>query len=91
MHEPGLNALALAYRMVYGVLAGVVVARLAPRAPTRHAAILGAIGTALATVGAVIGITQYDLGPDRYPVALALVSSPTVWLGAAWCGRRRRA
>jgi hypothetical protein len=91
MHEPGLNALALAYRIAYGVLAGAVVAHLAPRAPMRHAAILGVIGLTLATLGAVAAITQYDLGPDWYPVALAAVSFPTVWLGAAWRGRRRRA
>ena len=91
MHEPGLNALALAYRIGYGVIAGVVVAHLAPRAPMWHAATLGVIGLALATLGAVLAITQDDLGPDWYPVALALVSFPTVWLGAAWHGRRRRA
>ena len=91
MHEAELNALALAYRIAYGVLAGVVVAHLAPRAPMRHAAILGVIGFTLATLGAVATITQYDLGPDWYPVTLALVSFPTVWLGAAWHGRRRRA
>ena len=91
MHEPGLNLLALAYRIIYGVAAGVVVAHLAPRAPMRHAAILGVIGLALATLGAVAAITQYDFGPDWYPVALAVTSLPTVMLGAAWHGRRRRA
>jgi hypothetical protein len=91
MHEPELNALALAYRIAYGVVAGVVVARLAPRAPMRHAAVVGVVGFALATLGAVVAITQYDLGPDWYPVALALVSFPTVWLGAGWHERRRRA
>jgi hypothetical protein len=91
MHEPGLNALALAYRLAYGLGAGVVVARLAPRAPMRHAAMLGAIGTALATLGAVAAITQDDLGPDWYPLTLAALAFPTVWLSAAWHGRRRRA
>jgi hypothetical protein len=38
-----------------------------------------------------VAMTQYDLGPAWYPVALALVSFPTVWLGAAWHERRRRA
>jgi len=91
MHEPGLNALALAYRIGYGVVAGVVVARLAPREPMRHAAILGVVGLVLATLGAVVATTQYDLGPAWYPIALAVVSLPTVWLGAAWHERRRRA
>jgi hypothetical protein len=89
MFEPALNALALSYRIVYGVAAGVIVAHLAPRAPMRHAAILGVIGTVLATLGAIAAITQYDLGPAWYPVLLALVSFPTVWLGAAWYSRRR--
>ena len=91
MPEAGLNALALAYRIAYGVVAGVVVAHLAPRAPMRHAAVVGAIGLTLATLGAAVAITQYDLGPDWYPIALALVSFPTVWFGAAWHERRRRA
>jgi hypothetical protein len=91
MHEPALNALALAYRVVYGVVAGVVVARLAPHAPMRHAAVLGGVGLALATLGAVAALTRYDLGPAWYPIALAAVAFPTVWLGAAWHERRRRA
>lgn len=83
MHEPGLNALALSYRVVYGVLGGVIVARLAPRAPMRHATILGVIGTVVAGLGAVVGIVQ-DLGPAWYPIALAASSLPTAWLGATW-------
>lgn len=91
MYAPGQNALALAYRIGYGLVAGVIVAHLAPRAPMRHATILGVIGFAFATLGAVVTITQYDLGPDWYPIALALASFPAVWLGAAWYERRRRA
>jgi hypothetical protein len=91
MYEPGLNALALGYRIIFGVVAGVVVARLAPRAPMHHAAILGVIGAILATLGAVAALTQYDFGPAWYPIALALVAYPTVWIGAAWHERRRRA
>ena len=91
MHEPELNALALAYRVAYGVAAGVVVARLAPHAPMRHAATLGVVGLVLTTLGAAAALTQYDLGPAWYPIALAAVSFPTVWLGAAWHERRRRA
>ena len=57
----------------------------------RHAAILGAVATALATLGAVTAITQYDLGPAWYPLALAISAHPTVWLGARLYERRRRA
>ena len=91
MFEPGLNALALGYRILYGVVAGAIVAHLAPRAPMRHAQILGVIGLVVATFAAVFTITQYDFGPDWYPIALALVSYPTIWLGAMLHGRRRRA
>jgi len=91
MYEPGLNALALSYRIVYGVLGGAIVSRLAPRAPMRHAMILGVIGTVVATLGAVVTITRYDLGPSWYPIALAVVALPTTWLGAKWEERRRSA
>ena len=91
MYEPGLNALALSYRIVYGVLGGAIVSRLAPRAPMRHAMILGIIGTVVATLGAVVTITRYDLGPSWYPIALAVVALPTTWLGAKWEERRRSA
>jgi len=91
MYEPGLNALALSYRIVYGVLGGAIVSRLAPRAPMRHAMILGVIGTVVATLGAAVTITRYDLGPSWYPIALAVVALPTTWLGAKWEERRRSA
>lgn len=88
MRAPGLNLLALAYRVAYTVLGGWVAARLAPYAPMRHVLILGGIGFLLATVGAAVTITQYDLGPTWYPVALVLTSLPCVWLGGALCKPR---
>jgi hypothetical protein len=42
MRDTGDYLLALVYRTVYGILGGYVTARLAPRAPMRHALILGA-------------------------------------------------
>jgi len=89
MHDPGLNALALSYRIVYGVIGGVIVAHLAPRAPMRHAVILGIIGTAVAALGAVVAIAK-DLGPAWFPIALVAQSLPTAWLGATWDERLRR-
>jgi hypothetical protein len=81
MFDPGLNALALAYRCVYTVAGGWLTARLAPQAPVRHAVILGLIGLVFATLGAVVAITQADLGPSWYPIALAVLGLPCTWLG----------
>jgi hypothetical protein len=84
MHDAGLNLLALSYRVAFGIGSGYLVARLAPQNPRRHAAILGVIGTVLGTIGAVVALTQADLGPAWYPIALAALAYPTVRLGAAW-------
>ena len=88
MYEPSLNLLALSYRIVFAVMSGYLVARLAPREPMRHAAILGIIAVILSALGAVVAITQADLGPAWYPVALAIVSFPCVWFGAVLDGQR---
>lgn len=80
MREPGLNALALSYRLVYTVIGGYVTARLAPHSPMRHVVVLGVIGLLMASVGAVVA-TRMDLGPVWYPVALAVTAFPFTWLG----------
>ena len=83
MFDPALNALALAYRIVFTVFGGWLVARLAPRNPMRHAWILSLIGLVAASAGAVAAVTAMgDLGPAWYPIALAIVAFPCVWLGA---------
>lgn len=80
MWDPGLNALALAYRCVYTVAAGYITSRLAPRNPMRHVWVLGFIGLAMAVAG-VIGTRGMNLGPRWYPIALAVIALPCVWLG----------
>ena len=80
MREPGLNALALSYRLVYTVIGGYVTARLAPHSPMRHVVVLGLIGLLMASVGAIVA-TRMDLGPVWYPVALAVTAFPCTWLG----------
>jgi hypothetical protein len=82
-----LFIVAIAYRLVYGVVAGYVTARLAPRNPMQHALILGVVGTVLGLVGA-IGSAGKDLGPAWYTYGLAASSIPTVWLGAMLHQRR---
>jgi hypothetical protein len=80
MNDPGLNALALAYRCVYGVIGSYLIARFAPYAPMRHVWIGAAIGFVLSAAGAVAAI-QMNLGPAWYPIALALSAWPTAWIG----------
>jgi len=80
MHEPGLNLLALSYRIVFGVLGGYVAARFAPRNPMRHALIVGFIGLVLSAAGAWAAIPM-NLGPAWYPIALVITALPCAWLG----------
>jgi hypothetical protein len=88
MRETSDNLLALGYRVVYTVLGAYVTARLAPHSPMRHALILGVIGFAAAAAGAIVAITRFDLGPDWYPILLALTALPCCWLGGALHRRR---
>ena len=87
MHETSLNALALSYRCVYGIVGGYVAAGLAPRDPMRHALILGAVGTGLGVLGG-ISATRADLGPIWFSVALVLTTLPCAWIGARLQQRR---
>jgi hypothetical protein len=87
MRDPGLNLLALAYRVIYGIFGGYLTARFAPHSPMRHALIMGAIGTVLATAGAIAAIPM-DLGPAWYPIALALTALPCAWIGGVLHARQ---
>jgi hypothetical protein len=80
MHDPGLNLLALVYRCMYAVVGGYIAARLAPHHPMRHALVLGVMGLVLSLAGAIATIPM-DLGPDWYPIALALTALPCTLLG----------
>ena len=81
MWDPGLNVLALSYRTIYTILGGYITASLAPRSPMRHVVILGIIGLIAGTAGAVTAISLANLGPNWYPIALAVTAFPCVWLG----------
>ena len=78
MEDTGLLLCAFAYRCVYGVVGGYVAGRLASYAPVGHALVLGGIGVALSTMGAV---AMWDYGPHWYPVALILTAVPLSWAG----------
>ena len=82
MYDPGLNLLALSYRIVYAVVGSYIAARLAPRNPMRHALALGVVGLVPSTAG-VIATIPMDLGPSWYPIALVLTALPCAWLGGA--------
>jgi hypothetical protein len=78
MFDTGPLLLASAYRGVYSVIGCYIAARLAPRNPMRHALILGGIGVALSTAGAV---ALWDYGPAWYPLSLIALSMPYAWMG----------
>jgi hypothetical protein len=80
MFDPGLNALALGYRLVYDTLGSYLTARWAPHHPMRHVWIGAAIGVVLSAAGAVAAI-KGNFGPAWYPIALAVSGLPTAWLG----------
>jgi hypothetical protein len=75
--------LATLYRILYTVIGGYVTARIAPSRPMRHAMVQGAIGLA-AAIGGVIAASGRgaDFGPFWYPLAVAAIALPGVWMGA---------
>ena len=75
-----LLAVATIYRTIYGVLSSWITARLVPKSPMGHALIGGAIGTALGIAGVVVNM-QKHMGASWYPIALAILTMPTAWLG----------
>lgn len=82
--------LATIYRTLYGIVGGYVAARFAPDRPLMHALILGAIGLALAGLGAAV---TWNAGPafdpKWYPLALVVVALPSSWWGG-WLFQRTR-
>ena len=75
-----LSLIATSYRIVIGIAAGYLTAKLAPSGRMKHAIILGIIGTVLGTMG-VIASWGSKLGPAWYPIALAVLALPQSWIG----------
>ncbi len=71
-------ALALLYRTIYTVLAGYLTAWTAPLNPKTHVMVLGILGTIGGLIGVVVG---WDLSSHWYPISLAVLAYPSVWLG----------
>ena len=80
--------LATAYRTVYGVAGSYLTARLAPDHPMGHALVLGALGLAASTAGAVV---MRGVGPAWYPLALVALAMPCAWAGGRLHGMSLRA
>jgi hypothetical protein len=80
--------LATAYRTLYGVIAGYVVARLAPHRPMRHALIGGAVGLAVCIIGAAVTWNR-GLGPHWYSLALIALAMPGLGRRQAPCRTAR--
>ena len=82
-----LSLLAFSYRLPLAIAGGCMTARLAPARAVKHALVLGAIGVALSTAGA---IAMWEAGPTWYPLSLIAISVPCSWLGARLRTRRAR-
>lgn len=79
-HTTWMVVTATIYRSIYTVAGGYITAALAPDPPTRYVMILGLIGLAASTLAAIATIPM-KLGPAWYPIALAVLALPCVWLG----------
>jgi hypothetical protein len=79
-HTTWMVVTATIYRSLYTVAGGYLTAALAPNPPLRYVMILGIIGTALGTLGAIVTIPM-GIAPMWYPIALAVLALPCVWLG----------
>lgn len=85
----GPAALAVAYRVIFSVLAAYITAWLAPYRPMLHAMIGGWLGFFVGVLGTVATWNR-DLGPHWYAIAVALIAVPSAWIGARiWEGRAR--
>ena len=89
MYDTRLNLLALFYRVLYTIFGGYLTASLAPHSPMRHVIVVGILGLIAGSGGALAAITMADLGPNWYPIALAVTAFPCVWLGGVLHGVRQ--
>jgi hypothetical protein len=79
-HTTWMVVMATIYRSVFTTAGGYLTAALAPNRPMLYAVILGLIGVAASTAGAIIMIPLH-LGPAWYPIALIILAVPCTWLG----------
>ncbi len=80
LHITWMAVTATIYRSVYTVVGGYITAALAPDKPMLYVLILGLIGLVISTAAAIATIPM-KLGPAWYPIALAALALPCVWIG----------
>lgn len=80
LHITWMVVTATIYRSLYTIGGGYVTAALAPDPPMRYVVILGLVGLVLGILGAIVTIPLH-LSPAWYPIALAVLALPCVWLG----------
>ena len=79
-HITWMVVTATIYRSIYTIVGGYITAALAPDPPMRSVMILGLMGLVVSTLAAIVTIPM-KLGPTWYPIALAVLALPCVWLG----------
>jgi len=78
-----LFMLATTYRIVYGILGGYIIARLAPDHPMGLALFMGFMGFIVCILGALATWNRGpEFGPHWYPIALIVTAVPCAWVGA---------
>lgn len=82
---PWMLALALLYRTIYTVAGGYVTAMLAPQNPMKHVWVLAILGQIGGIAGVVAG---WNLSAHWYPIAIAVLAIPSVWIGG-WLRTRK--
>ncbi len=70
----------IAYRNVYNVVGGYLIARLAPRRPMLHSIVLGSFGL-FVSLAATIVTLHLHVGPVWYGLGIAALALPSAWLG----------
>jgi hypothetical protein len=80
LHITWMLVTATIYRSVLTVAGAYLTAALAPNRPLRHAIILGIVGVAISTLGAIVTIPM-NLAPVWFPIALIVLALPCTWLG----------
>jgi hypothetical protein len=77
----GLWILALAYRILYGIIGGYFTAWMAPNCPVAHAVALGLVGELLTIIGVAMNWNKGpEFGPKWFSIALVVTALPCSWL-----------